>query len=301
MTKRIVICLMAALYLLLPLSVQAAPLDTERACALTLEYTMDDVVFPNVEVAIYQVAEAYPDGTFALIAPYDNYPVSIHGITSQAEWRDVATTLAAYIAANDTEPTAIGHTDKAGQVRFENLTVGLYLVKGGHGKNEKGIYTFYDFMIYVPSPTEQGDYNYDLLAKPKCENYTPAEHYRVVKLWKDSGTALRPDYVVVDILKDGNPYATVTLNHQNGWTYEWSDTDAAQWQVAERDVPEGYQVAVTDHETVFTITNTNPDAPPPPPDTGDSFPLTTWVMVCGLVGVVLVLFGVWGRKYEKDK
>ncbi|MBR3779528.1 MAG: Cna B-type domain-containing protein [Clostridia bacterium] len=301
MTKRILACVLAVFCLLMPLSVQAEELNTEQLCNLTLEYSHEGVAFADVEVAIYRVAEAHTDGSYDLIAPYDAYSVNIHGITSQKEWQDVAATLTAYITANGVEPTASGVTDKAGEVVLSDLPVGLYLVQGARAENEKGTYVFREFMIYLPTPAEDGTYQYDLRAKPKCHQYTPTENYRVVKLWKDTGSALRPDEVVVDIYKNGALHETVSLNGNNGWSYEWTDKEQARWQVTERDVPEGYQVSVTNHETVFTITNANPDAPPPPPATGDSFPWLMWVVIVCLVGFALVLVALWGRRYEKTK
>lgn len=299
MTKRILACVLAVFCLLLPLSVHAEAWDTERLCTLTLEYSREGVAFADVEVAVYRVAEAHADGTYDLIAPYDGYPVNIHGITAQKEWQDVAATLTAYITADAVTPTAVGVTNAVGEVIFSDLPVGLYLVQGARAENEKGIYVFREFMIYLPTPTEEGIYQYDLRAKPKCDSYTPADTYRVVKLWKDAGTALRPNAVTVDIYKNGVLHETVSLNGDNGWSYTWTDNEHAQWQVTERDVPEGYQVAVTHHEAVFTITNANPDAPPPPPATGDSFPWLMWAAIACLAGCTLMLLGLWGRRYEK--
>lgn len=300
MTKRIIAWALALFCLLVPLSVQAEAIDPQRLCTLTLEYSHEGAAFADLTIAIYRVAEAHPDGTYDLIAPYDGYPVNIHGITAQKEWQDVAATLTAYITANGTPPTATGITDENGEVVFRDLPVGLYLIPGMQAVNQQGTYLFHEGMLYLPTPSE-GALTYDLRAKPKCDLFTPADTYRVVKLWKDAGTALRPDGVVVDIYKNGTLHETVTLNADNDWSYTWTDTDAAQWQVTERDVPEGYQVAVTHHASVFTITNTNPDAPPPPPATGDSFPWLTWVVSVCLTGFALVLVGLWGRRHEKTK
>lgn len=281
-------------------AVQAAP-DAARRCTLTLEYSYEGTPFADVAVAVYRVAEVNPDGTYDLIPPYDGYPVSIHGITAQQEWRDVAATLTAYVTADGATPTAEGITDDAGEVTLTDLPVGLYLVRDTRAENETGDYVFREFMIYLPTPTEDGTYTYDLRAKPKCEQYTPAETYRVVKLWKDSGSVIRPDEVAVDIYKNGAHHETVTLNADNGWSYEWTDRDAAQWQVTERDVPEGYQVAVTHREWVFTITNTNPAPPPDSPQTGDSASVLLWVTVACLSGFALIWIGLWGQRNEKTK
>ena len=67
-----------------PFSVHAiTPLDTAAEASLTLHYQKDDVAFANLPIGIYRVAEALPDGTFELIAPFSSYPVNIHDITEQ--------------------------------------------------------------------------------------------------------------------------------------------------------------------------------------------------------------------------
>ena len=50
MTKRIVVCLLAVLCLLLPLSVQAEELDTDRLCTLTLHYSVGGDAFDDDEM-----------------------------------------------------------------------------------------------------------------------------------------------------------------------------------------------------------------------------------------------------------
>lgn len=299
--KRIwVICLLAVFCLTLPFEAAAQGLETDHNCSLKLEYTQDGVAFPGLQIAVYRVAEAFSDGSFAMIAPYNTFPVNIHGITSQAEWRAVATTLVSYITAEQLPSTAIAVTDEQGVAFWESLPTGLYLVKGVVAQNETGTYLFNDFMIYLPTPTADGTFLYDLEAKPKCVGFKPAAQYRVVKLWKDLGVEEeRPVAVTVDIYRNGLLHTTVELNEENRWTHSWSDQDGAQWHVVERNVPEGYQVSITEHETVFTITNTNSTPPPPPPSTGELFQILPLAMGLCLSGLVLVLLWLRGNKYEK--
>ena len=300
MKKIWICCLLAVLCLMLPLQAMAEELQTDRACSLTLEYSQDGTPFPGLEISVYRVAEAFADGTFALIAPFDSFPVNIYGITSQREWQDIATTLVAYITAGQVPSLSSACTDEQGFVSWNELPTGLYLVRGAVAENENGTYLFNDFMIYLPTPTETEGFDYDLQAKPKCIGFTPATAYSVVKLWKDAGLEYeRPVAVTIDIYKNGVFHESVILNEENQWRYSWTDTELAQWHVVERDVPEGYTVTVTGHETTFTITNINPDEPPPPPSTGDSFPIMPLAMALCLMGFLLVLLGLRGSKYEK--
>lgn len=287
-----------------PLSAQAAQaLDPSRECSLTLDYSG----FSGLEIEIYQVAAYAPDGTYALTGPFTGYPVKIHGITSQKEWRDAASTLAAYIAADSIVPTATGKTDENGFAHFSDLSQGLYLVLGITAETEDGIYTFENFCIFLPTPRDDGTLDYDMTAKPKYVRTPPPVvpgnvRYQVVKLWNDShANHKRPNGVLVEILRNGVVYETVSLRPDNDWTYVWEvEKNGDRWTVVERDIPDGYTVVVTAAETTFTVTNTYPTTPPDtPPQTGDDFPLTQYLLIMALSGLGLLALGIWYQRNKK--
>ncbi len=273
-------------------------LEPERDCSLTLYYSQNGEGFPELTIQLYRVAEAAADGTFSLIEPFSGYPVNIHDITSQQEWRDVATTLVAYIAADRVMPTAETVTDAAGTARFAGLQTGLYLVCGVMAENDKGVYRFESFMVYLPTPGED-HYTYDVEAKPKCSEFTPYTQYSVVKLWNDGGNAeKRPQSVTVEIRKDGIFVEEVVLNQENNWFYSWTVPDGeGHWTVVEKDVPADYQVIIRENETAFVITNSWSD-PSRPPDTGHIFPAWQMILIMCVSGFGLVLLGMWRERKQ---
>lgn len=303
MKKRAVSLLFACLLLLvmLPLPARAsAPLEVDRHCSMTLHYRQDNAGFPELEIKIYRIAQAHADGTFSRLAPFSGYPVNIYGITSQREWKTVATTLTAFITADQVPPTATVTTDDQGVALFSGLPTGLYLIAGVTAENDNGVYIFEDFMMYLPTPGNNGTFCYDMEAVPKCSSYTPKTEFTVTKLWKDSGnSAARPASVTVEIYKDGELYDTVILSTANNWTSTWKDTDsAAKWSVVETDVPQGYTVSVTVQQNSFHITNSRPPIPSNP-KTGDSFPLIPWVMGMCISGFLLIILAIWLKRKDK--
>lgn len=297
----------------------AAVPDPAHACSLTLFYTQNGNAFSDLQIDIYRAAELCANGEYALLDPFSNYPIDIHGITSQQEWQDTAQTIRNYVEANQVEAYQSQKTDEEGRVSFAELETGLYMVKGTTVSNNNGTFVFQDFMIYLPAPVEN-DYDYDVEAKPKYTEYTPPARYTVVKLWKDSdGSDQRPESVCVDILKDGVVQESVILNSTNYWSYSWevSDKDGV-WSVIEKDVPEGYQVSITNYKTTFFITNSKsskvpfdpdtpktdtPDSPDKPypdmPRTGDTSPLLLYVVIMCISGLVLMLLGIYGLRKKK--
>ena len=292
------ICILLLALLLPHPAVRAEALDPERPCSMELRYASEGEGFPGLEIAICRVARANPDGTFDLVAPWDGFGANIHGITAQSEWRTAASTLRAGYVSGQLTPDRTAVTDEEGKVVFSELETGLYLILGVRAENDKGIWEFEDFLLYLPSPGEDG-YRYDIQALPKCSLRTPKTAYSVVKLWRDYGTD-RPEGVTVDIYKDGVLENSVLLNSENDWSYSWTTPeDGSVWTVAEREVPAGYYVTVEEKDGAFIVTNTKLNPPPDIPQTGDTFPVLFWVMTMCLSGALILCLSIWMKRRDR--
>ncbi len=270
---------------------------------LRLEYGQNGTAF-----AIYRVADFVGNG-YVLAGDFAAYPVSIpeNGGSSEA-WRSAAFTLASYATADDLAPLARGAVAD-GQLSFDNLERGLYLVVGEAGVIGGVRYTPLPFLVRV-------DGSGVATATVKSDSGTePEESYTVRKLWVGDAEDTRPSGVEVQLLKDGVLYDTVTLSEANGWEYTWSELDGrAQWLLVERSVPEGYSVSICREGTVFTITNSFRDGtqageePAPPEPQEPSEPLLPqtgqlwWpVLPLLLCGGLLVLSGRLRRHKQQDE
>ena len=296
--RRIICLVLFCLLLCCPIQVFAHTIiNPNLKCSLTLHYTQEALSFENLEISIHRVGEVFANNSYALVAPYSDYPVDIQGLTSPKEWQDAATTLKAYITQNQQPADRTALTDAAGSVSFTGLQTGLYLVSGVTCETETTTYTFGDFLIFLPR-TEGTVYNYDVDAMPKFSQSTPKpeEEYSVLKLWQDGeNSENRPVSIVVDIMKNGELYETVILNAENNWFYSWTAPVGAVWTVAEQHVPEGYTVTISANETAFVITNTKqPDVPDEPdtPKTGDTAPLMLYILLTCLSGFGLLILGI---------
>ena len=308
--RRIIMILLCLLLCCPASAYAAASVDTAAQCSLTLHYTQEDAGLEGLEIALHRVGEVFSNGTYALTAPYNAYPVNIQGITSQQEWQDVAATLQAYITADGTKSLAVAAADATGTVSFENLQTGLYLISGVTCETKTGICLFDPFLMFLPR-TNEDTYDYHVDAKPKHSQFVPnpeTEEYSVLKLWKDEAAAKkRPISVTVDILKSGAFHETVILNADNNWYYSWTAQPGDTWTVVEKQVPEGYDVTISANGTAFVITNTyEPDEPgkPEPPKTGDTAPLVLYIVLTCLSGLLLLILGIHalrGKKHDKKR
>lgn len=295
MKKRLLILLLLTALGCTMFSVASAAAPLEAEGSLTLHYQKEGQGFAQLSIGIYQVAEAFDDGTFELIEPFASYPVNIHGITDQSQWTQVAQTLYAYMVAGQVAPDQEAVTDAEGTVCFTGLPTGLYFVREAVAEGTDGTYVFNQFLIYLPTPQTE---DYDVVANPKCTDFVPRTQYTVTKLWQDAGSqAVRPKEITVDIYNDGVLLETQVLNADNNWSYTWyvSGEDNGKWTVAERNVPEGYKVTLKQKGNTFSLINTG-KKPPELPQTGDTFSPLPYVMIMCVAGMLLLILGLYGRR-----
>jgi len=282
-----------------PICVDAvALLDADAQASLKLHYQKDTVAFSDLQIGIYRVAEALPDGSFQLVEPFASYPINIYGISKQEQWHQIAQTLYSYIVANQVKADVESLTDTNGVVCFSNLKTGLYFVREVVVENTRGTYVFNQFMVYVPTPLQDGSYQYAVEANPKCTSFVPKTQYSVTKLWQDGGNQnVRPKEITVGIYQDGVLRETQTLNADNDWTYTWyvSGEKPGKWTVAEHGVADDYKVTIKQNGSVFSVINayeTKSDTP----QTGDSFTPLPWIMIMCISGIALLILGIYRRR-----
>lgn len=297
------LCLILILCPIITSSFAASPIDPNRPSSLTLEYHRGGEVFPGLEVQSFRVATVDAGGAYDLTGNFADYPVSIDGVTSQAEWRQIASTLAAYIQADDIRPTCTGTTGSDGTVQFTDLLPGMYLTLSVRHVSSTETTVFETFLTVLPQPAERGENSYDVTAIPKSTSYPRSETtrlLRVVKLWKDYGyTQQRPDSVTVDILKDGAVQSTQILSPANGWSYiQTVPDDGSLWQAVERNVADNYSVTCVDDGTGgVVITNTYRYGEEDVPATGHTVLIWFYVMLLCSGGCILLLLAAHtGRK-----
>ena len=280
----------------------------ERACTLAISYCYDGVAFFDAPVKLYKIADVSADCRYNLTSSFADSLLVINGVRTQGEWDVIRTTLEACILANNIQPDRTIATNADGQVCFETLETGLYLVAVGEVAQGDLRCYFASALVALPGLGTDGYWQYEVEVNAKAEmlpSVDPDESIdlKVLKLWKgDEGRNDRPESVQIEIFRNGVSYETVVLSDENHWCYSWSaKDDGANWMVMERDVPVGYIMTVEERETSFTVTNTLDTAEPPDdaPDTGDTFNLLLPILLLGISGSALLLFGIAGKRNEQ--
>ena len=278
--------------------------DPEQTGSIRLNYSAVD----NAEFKVYRAGEITDNWEFVLTGAFQDIPADLNDLDTEA-MTELSETLAAYAAADGIEPDYSGRTDENGQVVFEGLTKGLYLIIGESVIWDGMRYDPVPFLLTVPSQDAEGAWNYQTEADVKYETSVPEKEeteYKVVKYWVGDGSGnARPVQITGDILRDVILYDTQTLTAENNWSYSWTAEDnGSVWQVVEREIPDHYTVKVEKNKTMFLLTNTYAgDTPEEVPKTGDSSVPLLPVTLLSLSGLVLILAGlaVRGRREKDDE
>ena len=323
--KRIASLLAAALCLSL-LAVPAGAyvrVDTNRTVSLTLNFYDKErsFAFEGMEVSIYKVLNMTDavrfipdaDGPFASYNDEINWQfpkeseIREPGMTEEAfetawtnawkeSWDSLTSTLVNYLSADETiAPTASGKVDvvnadtdaETGQVKFEDLTVGVYLVVPAGITDGRYTYIPESYLVSLPNLDNDSNWDYSVAIHDKFErDYDPPGsggttiNRNVLKVWEDGGSEDRPVSVTVRLLRDGEVFDEVELSEDNDWRYSWTGLSRDyEWTLVEVDVPGDYTVEIDRQGNTFVVTNTaaeeieDPDTPldpgPGPDDPGD--------------------------------
>lgn len=157
-----------------------------------------------------------------------------------------------YLKANNIKPNISGYFNSNGIFTINEMDGELWLIKSGDfTKNNieyKAIPQLIDSSKIGSLEIVETKYEFEV---PKDSSVT----YEVEKKWVDDET--KHDAISVSIYHDNIIYDTVSLSHENNWTYKWSGlSNKGDWYVIENDIPSGYVASYEKEENTFIITNT---------------------------------------------
>ncbi len=271
--KKICRCIIPLLLMLLmlPRIVYAAgSIDPTRDVRMNLSYQNGSTSLAGAEFRIYLVATVDKTGALTVTETFKQFNVDIRG-KNDAAWKDLASTLEGYVLRDKITATDSGKTDASGNLTFptgsQKLTKGLYLVLGQRHTQGSYRYDASPFMVMLPSQdSEKNEWLYDVSVNPKHDSAKIPDGSsstgtyitrKVLKVWNDAGNeSLRPQKIVVQLLRDEEIYKTVTLSAANNWRYTWTGlNDSYVWTIVEKE-SENYTVSVAQEGVTFVITNT---------------------------------------------
>lgn len=242
----------------------------DDAGSIQLEYDYQGEALEGATVDLYRVAD-WHNGTFSLNGAFSGFRFGTDrggwdslmkdlndGKATADQFQEAAWTLDAYTASIGIKPDAQG-TITASGAEFSDLAKGLYLVVYEHFTDGDKNCGASASLVSIPSVTKEGESLPKVTVRSKSECATISKtSLSVVKTWKDGSGKNRPASIEVQLLRDGTVADTVTLNAANNWRHSWSNLAADhEWRVVEKDVPDGYVMALNRNGSDFIIVNTS--------------------------------------------
>ncbi len=277
------------------------PIDPDAEASLLIVYRDGDVPVCGAEFDLYRVADSSEFAEFTLCGDFVNSGVEPRADDADG-WQKIAGELLNFVLENSPEPLASGKTDETGQLRFSNLSHGLYLAVGAPCVQGGYVFTADPMPVSVPSRESGSDeWIFDVEAFVKYSRENETLERSVVKVWTGGWNENScPEKVWIELLRDGEVFEKVELSAENDWRHSWTGLDSmSRWSVREEKT-ENYVSKVRQEGDVFIVTNTwcGPEIPDEPklPQTG----MLWWpVPLLAAAGLLLLLAGVLAGRNEK--
>lgn len=282
----IIICL---LFVSNILPVKADTLDFERpgTIELTLKESTEETPIKDLEITIIEIASATSEN-YNLVLKYHENLDSCEADLTDLSNEDLVNQLESCIKNNEL-PTRTKKTDTEGKIMFDELRLGLYLVKQ---TNEVEGYSNIDpFLVMVPE-AEDNTWNYDIKAKPKTDIIRVMD-ITVEKIWNNSSNLENhPDSITIELYKDKELIDTINLNKENKWQYTWKKIPLSdEYSVKEINIPIGYTATYRQENNKFIVTNTKTLI-----QTGTNI---IAIELLSALGIILILLGLIVEKRKK--
>ena len=256
---------------------------------VTLTDKEENKAIEGVELTLYKIANVLEEDYHLTYEYVDNINCnfSLDNLESTTLTNEINSCL------NDNIIVTKKITDKDGLVSFDNLDLGLYLVK--QTNKVKGYSSINPYLITIPK-VEDNKFTYEISSKPKTD-ILRLMSLTVKKVWNESLSNKNdleslPKYVEIGLYRNNELIDKVKLSKDNNWEYTWEDIEKSDdYNVLELNVPKGYIATYEKIDNTFIITNTKTLV-----QTGNNYYL---VVILGTSGIMLILSSIIYNKYKE--
>lgn len=286
--KRIKILLLSLIMLfsvdnIYALSSNVVDFNQKGSIQITLYEKNDNEKIEGAELTIYKVADAREKDhnlVFEYVKELEGCPVSLEDLESAT----VSSEIEKCIPSDMTGIVKV--TDSDGSVKYEDLDLGLYLVK--QTNKVEGFSKIDSFLVMIPKVIDN-KWVYDVEATPKTD-IIRVINIDVKKVWNTSTSNTNhtiniPKSITVELLLNDEVIDTITLSKENDWKYTWIDLEKSDmYTVREKNVPKGYTVTYQKEDNSFIVTNTSSLV-----QTGQMLWIVLLVLMIGVLFVIISL------------
>ena len=271
------------------LSVNALDFTKKGSIEITLIEKEEQTKINGAELTIYKIADAKEENhnlVFEYVSELSDCKVSLDNLDNDNISAEINKCL------NDSVK-GISLVTEDGKVNFEDLDLGLYLVK--QTNKVEGYSVITPYLVMIPRVIND-EWTYNVTSNPKTDIIRVID-LKVKKVWNKANSNINssinlPKEIEIELSKNGEVIDTVKLNSANNWEYTWKDLEKSDmYNVREVNVPKGYTVTYQKEENLFIVTNTTSLV-----QTGN---MPWLVEVIGGIGLIFIVISLIYNKNEQ--
>lgn len=259
---------------------------------ITLFEKNDNVKIEGAELTIYKVADAYEEN-HNLFLKYVSELSSCNVSLEDLESASVTSNIEKCIPSDYNGISKL--TNQDGNVKYDNLDLGLYLIK--QTNKVDGFSKIDSFLAMIPKEIDNS-WEYNIKATPKTDIIRVMD-INVRKVWNTSNNNTNhgvnlPKSITIELLLNDEVVDTVKLNNENEWKHTWIDLPKSDsYIVREINVPKGWTVTYQKEDNSFIVTNTSTLV-----QTGQML----WiVLLIGMIGIVFIIASLVYNKVSHEQ
>lgn len=294
--KRIKIILLSILMLystnIYALEGNTIDFNSKGSIEITLNEKTDNEKIEGAEILLYKVADAKSENhnlMFEYIDELKSCNASLNDLETKSKSEDIEKCI------NENINSLKQITDVNGTVKYNDLDLGLYLVK--QNNIVKGYSKIDSFLVMIPKIVNN-KWIYDIKSTPKTDIIRVID-INVKKVWNTSTSNTNdsiklPRSIEVELLLNDKVIDTVKLSKDNNWSYTWEDlAKSEEYTIKEINVPKGYTPSYQKDNNTFIVTNTSTLV-----QTGQMLWIVMLLIITGITFIIISI--IYDRKTNEQ-
>lgn len=294
--KRIKIILLSILMLystnIYALEGNTIDFNSKGSIEITLNEKTDNEKIEGAEILLYKVADAKSENhnlMFEYIDELKSCNASLNDLETKSKSEEIEKCI------NENIKSLKQITDINGTVKYNDLDLGLYLVK--QNNIVEGFSKIDSFLVMIPKIVNN-KWIYDIKSTPKTDIIRVID-INVKKVWNTSTSNTNdsiklPRSIEVELLLNDKVIDTVKLSKDNNWSYTWEDlAKSEEYAIKEINVPKGYTPSYQKDNNTFIVTNTSTLV-----QTGQMLWIVMLLIITGITFIIISI--IYDRKTNEQ-
>lgn len=266
--------------------------NSKGSIEITLSEKTDNEKIEGAEILLYKVADAKSENhnlVFEYVDELKSCNASLNDLETKSKSEDIEKCI------NENINSLKQITDVNGTVKYNDLDLGLYLVK--QNNIVKGYSKIDSFLVMIPKITDN-KWIYDIKSTPKTDIIRVID-INVKKVWNTSTSNTNdsiklPRSIEVELLLNDKVIDTVKLSKDNNWSYTWEDlAKSEEYTIKEINVPKGYTPSYQKDNNTFIVTNTSTLV-----QTGQMLWIVMLLIITGITFIIISI--IYDRKTNEQ-